>query len=207
MITVSGGEGEPGVFDGPGLDGWVVGGRVVRGFVLSPYNLVPGDWVFGIIVLFAFFPFWNFPRSVFLPAGKSLYEIGLTWTIYEGKWLSYVMVGGGLVAMSFGGFLLVGKSKKTKSLSQTNVWEEARGRRTGAGGQLLAGITCAEYEYCKIRKKKRENGVGGRKEGGRKGSYYRERNYHIVLLLYCNQPKLFVTLIHALTTTLVPEFS
>ena len=100
--------------------------------------------------------------------------------------------------MSFGGFLLVGKPKKTKSLSQTNV----RGRRTGAGGQLLAGITCAEY--CKIRKKE-ENGVGGRKEGGRKGSYYRERNYHIVLLLYWNQPKLFVTLIHALTTTLVPE--
>lgn len=54
-----------------------------------------------------------------------------------------------------GGFLLVGKPKKTKSLSQTNV----RGRRTGAGGQLLAGITCAEY--CKIRKKEeREWGRG-----------------------------------------------
>lgn len=57
MITVSGGEGEPGVFDGPGLDGWVVGGRVVRGFVLSPYNLVPGDWVFGIIIILLFFLF------------------------------------------------------------------------------------------------------------------------------------------------------
>ena len=64
--------------------------------------------------------------------------------------------GGGLgwLLCPLGGFLLVGRPKKTKSLSQTNVWEEARGRRTGAGGQLLAGITCAEY--CKIRKKRRE---------------------------------------------------
>jgi len=31
-----------------------MGGRVVRGFVLSPYNLVPGDWVLGIIIILLF---------------------------------------------------------------------------------------------------------------------------------------------------------
>ena len=42
----------------------VVGGRVVRGFVLPPYNLVPGDWVLGIFFL-SFFSF-SFPFGISL---------------------------------------------------------------------------------------------------------------------------------------------
>ena len=107
---------------------------VVRGFVLPPYNLVPGDWVLGIFFLsfflFLFLSLLEFPSFSIPFCGKCLYEMGLTWVIYEDEWLGYVMMGGGTVWLSpSGGFLR--KPKKTK---QTNVWEETRGWRTGTGG-------------------------------------------------------------------------
>jgi len=110
------------------------------------------------------------------------------------------MTGGGLAWLlcSAKGFL-----RKPKKTRQKNVWGETRGRRTGTGGQLLPGITCAKYY--KIRENKIT--VGGRNEGGREGSHHRERYYHTVLLLYGNQQRLFAMLTQALTTLLVLEFS